>query len=121
MTDRDGRPDPDALLARVGGRFKLLFGAAPGAGITFGMLEAAATRRMEGIDVEIGIVETHGRKDTLRLTDGFEAMPLRTFEHRGTALQEFDIDAAMQMRRFLRSALPVHEYRLIEAATMQDH
>ena len=104
MTDRDGRPDPDLLLARVReeedtrarGRFKLFFGAAPGVGKTFSMLEAAAARRMEGIDVVIGIVETHGRKDTLRLTDGFEAMPLRTFEHRGTALEEFDIDAAMQ-------------------------
>ena len=102
--DRDGRPDPDLLLARVReeedtrarGRFKLFFGAAPGVGKTFSMLEAAAARRMEGIDVVIGIVETHGRKDTLRLTDGFEAMPLRTFEHRGTALEEFDIDAAMQ-------------------------
>ena len=81
---------------RVRGRFKLFFGAAPGVGKTFSMLEAAAARRMEGIDVVIGIVETHGRKDTLRLTDGFEAMPLRTFEHRGTALEEFDIDAAMQ-------------------------
>lgn len=104
MTDRDGRPDPDVLLERVReeqatrtrGRFKLFFGAAPGVGKTFTMLEAAAARRAEGVDVVIGIVETHGRKDTLRLTDGFEALPRRAFEHRGTTLEEFDIDAAMQ-------------------------
>ena len=79
MMDRDGRPDPDLLLervreeedTRVRGRFKLFFCAAPGVGKTFSMLEAAAARRMEGIDVVIGIVETHGRKDTLRLTDSW--------------------------------------------------
>lgn len=106
MTDRDGRPDPDVLLERVReeqatrtrGRFKLFFGAAPGVGKTFTMLEAAAARLAEGVDVVIGIVETHGRKDTLKLTDGFEALPRRTFEHRGTTLEEFDIDAAMLRR-----------------------
>lgn len=104
MTDRDGRPDPDILLervreeqaTRVRGRFKLFFGAAPGVGKTFSMLEAAKARQAEGVDVVIGIVETHGRKDTLKLTDGFETLPRRTFEHRGTTLEEFDIDAAMQ-------------------------
>lgn len=104
MTDRDGRPDPDVLLERVReeqatrtrGRFKLFFGAAPGVGKTFTMLEAAAARRAEGVDVVIGIVETHGRKDTLKLTDGFEILPRRAFEHRSTMLEEFDIDAAMR-------------------------
>ncbi len=103
MTDRDGRPDPDVLLERVReaeaprtrGRFKLFFGAAPGVGKTFTMLEAAAARRAEGVDVVIGVVETHGRKDTLKLTDGFEVVPRRAFEHRGTSLDEFDIDAAI--------------------------
>lgn len=104
MTGRDGRPDPDALLERVHeelgsrtrGRFKLFFGAAPGVGKTFTMLEAAAARRAEGVDVVIGLVETHGRKDTLKLTDGFETLPRRAFEHRGTTLDEFDIDAALR-------------------------
>ena len=47
MTDRDGRPDPDVLFERVSGRFNLFFGAAPAVGKTFGMLEAAATRRID--------------------------------------------------------------------------
>ncbi|MES3036037.1 MAG: sensor histidine kinase KdpD [Gemmatimonadota bacterium] len=106
MTDRDGRPDPDALLARVHdeqvrrtrGRFKLFFGAAPGVGKTVTMLEAAAARRGEGVDVVIGIVETHGRKDTLRLAEGFDVLSRRAFEHRGTTLHEFDIDAALHRR-----------------------
>ncbi len=106
MTQPDGRPDPDELLERVReeqaprtrGRFKLFFGAAPGVGKTFTMLEAAAARRNEGVDVVIGIVETHGRKDTLKLTEGFEEIPRRTVEHRGTHIEEFDIDAALLRR-----------------------
>lgn len=106
MTQPDGRPDPDELLARVRedeaprtrGRFKLFFGAAPGVGKTFTMLETAAARRAEGVDVVVGIVETHGRKDTQRLTEGFELLPRRRVEHRGTTLDEFDIDTAMRRR-----------------------
>ena len=106
MTERDGRPDPDLLLERVReeqaprtrGRFKLFFGAAPGVGKTFTMLEAAAAHRAEGVDVVVGIVETHGRKDTARLTEGFDTLPRRTVEHRGTTLEEFDLDAAMARR-----------------------
>ena len=104
MTRPDGRPDPDELLARVRdeqrprtrGRFKLFFGAAPGVGKTFTMLETASARRADGVDVVVGIVETHGRKDTLKLTEGFEILPRRSFEHRGTTIDEFDIDAAMR-------------------------
>ncbi|MCC7054985.1 MAG: sensor histidine kinase KdpD [Gemmatimonadaceae bacterium] len=104
---RDGRPDPDALLhrlreegdeARTRGRFKLFFGAAPGVGKTFTMLEAAAARRDEGVDVVIGIVETHGRRETQRLTEGLPILPRRTVEHRGIVLEEFDLDAAMARR-----------------------
>ncbi len=67
MTDGE-RPDPDALLARVQAeeappraRLKIFFGAAPGVGKTFAMLESAQRLRAEGVDVVIGVIETHGR------------------------------------------------------------
>ena len=101
-----GRPDPDALLARVQaeeakqrrGRLKLFFGAAPGVGKTFTMLEAAQAKRREGMDVLVGIVETHGRTDTARLMDGLAVLPRKAIEYRGTLLHEFDLDAALARR-----------------------
>ncbi len=97
------RPDPDQLLERVRlqeersreGQLKLFFGAAPGVGKTYAMLEAARQKRSEGTDVVIGLVETHGRKETEALLEGLEIMPRRDVEYRGTVLKEFDIDAAL--------------------------
>src|SRR5512136_1017228 len=74
------RPDPDELLARVQreetrktqGRLKVFFGAAPGVGKTYTMLEAGRARRTEGVDVVVGWVETHGRKETEALLEGLE-------------------------------------------------
>jgi two-component system sensor histidine kinase KdpD len=100
------RPDPDALLEQVQaeearakrGQLKVFFGASPGVGKTFGMLEAAIAKRTAGIDVVIGLVETHGREDTRRLLTGFEILPRRTVEYRETSLEEFDLDAALARR-----------------------
>ncbi len=100
------RPDPDQLLARVErdqakskrGRLKIFFGAAAGVGKTFAMLLAAKERRHENIDVIIGIVETHGRKETAALVDGLETLPPREIVYKGTVLHEFDIDAALKRR-----------------------
>jgi two-component system sensor histidine kinase KdpD len=97
------RPDPDALLARVRadlaregrGRLKLFFGAAPGVGKTFTMLEAAQTRRREGVDVLAGVVETHGRPETAKLLEGLPVLGRRPIEYRGVTLHEFDLDAAL--------------------------
>jgi two-component system, OmpR family, sensor histidine kinase KdpD len=97
------RPDPDALLARVvdaearsrRGRLKLFFGAAPGVGKTYTMLEAARAALAEGEDVVAGVVETHGRVETDRLLEGLEVLPRRTAPHRGTTLPEFDLDGAL--------------------------
>jgi two-component system sensor histidine kinase KdpD len=97
------RPDPDALLERVKrdeahaghGRLKVFFGAAPGVGKTYAMLEAARAKRAEGTDVVIGWVETHRRAETAALAEGFERLPAREAEHRGVKLSEFDIDAAL--------------------------
>jgi two-component system sensor histidine kinase KdpD len=100
------RPDPDALLRRVQaeearqteGKLKVFFGANPGVGKTYAMLEAAHEQRREGIDVVIGVVETHGRAETEALVDGLETLPRRAVDYRGTVLQEFDLDAALARR-----------------------
>jgi len=97
------RPDPDALLQRVQaeearqhqGKFKVFFGANPGVGKTYAMLEAAHEQRRDGVDVVIGVVETHGRVETEALINGLEIIPRRAVDHRGTVLQEFDLDAAL--------------------------
>jgi two-component system sensor histidine kinase KdpD len=102
----EGRPDPDALLARIKeqearqarGKLKLFFGSAAGVGKTYAMLEAARERQAEGIDVVAGYVETHGRAETDALLRGLELLPPRLVDHRGTALREFDLDAALARR-----------------------
>ncbi len=100
------RPDPDALLARVTteesrqtrGRLKVFLGAAAGVGKTYAMLEAARERRAEGMDVVVGWVETHGRRETEALLERLEVLNSRRVEHRGAVLREFDLDAALARR-----------------------
>ena len=96
------RPDPDALLRRLAanegrnrGRLKIFFGASPGVGKTYAMLEAARARRAEGRDVAVGWIETHGRAETAALAEGFERVPPRAVAYRGVELHEFDLDAAL--------------------------
>lgn len=99
----DRRPDPDELLARLQqqearshrGRLKIFFGAAAGVGKTYNMLDAAQTRRAEGVDVVVGYVEPHSRPETEALLEGLEVIPVRIVDHRGTQLREFDLDAAL--------------------------
>ena len=101
-----GRPDPEVLLARVRaaearagrGHLKIFFGASPGVGKTYAMLEEARAKRREGVDVVVGLVETHGRPETAALLDGLEVLPRRTVEYRGVTLTEFDLDAALARR-----------------------
>jgi len=100
------RPDPDALLKRVQveearqleGKLKIFFGANPGVGKTYAMLEAAHEQRRDGVDVVVGVVETHGRAETEVLLKGLEVVPRRAVDYRGTVLQEFDLDAALARR-----------------------
>lgn len=102
MNDRAGRPDPDALLRqaeRAGrGRLKVFVGAAPGVGKTFEMLTAAQTRRRDGIDVVVGVVETHGRPETEALLAGLEVLPRRAAPYRGRTLSEMDLDGLLARR-----------------------
>jgi two-component system sensor histidine kinase KdpD len=101
-TDRSGRPDPDALLAMCEqdykGKLKVFLGAAPGVGKTFAMLSAAKQLKGEGIDVVVGLAETHGRAETAALIEGLEILPRRIVEYRGHKIQEFDLDAALARR-----------------------
>lgn len=100
------RPDPDALLARVHqataragrGRLKIFLGASPGVGKTFAMLEAAQAAHAAGIDVVVGVVETHGRRETADRLEGLPILPRHAVAHRGVVLEEFDLDAAMARR-----------------------
>ena len=99
---REGRPSPDALLQAAQqesrGRFKIFVGAAPGVGKTYEMLTAARARLQEGVDVVVGVVETHGRKETEALLDGLEVIPRQRVEYKGRALEEMDLDALLARR-----------------------
>lgn len=103
MTDTaDQRPSPDALLKEAGGigrgRLKIFLGAAPGVGKTYEMLVQARRRKLDGIDVVIGVVETHGRVETDLLTKGLETVPKKRTAYKGRVLAEMDIDAILQRR-----------------------
>ncbi len=102
----DKRPDPDALLNRVQmeaakekrGKLKIFFGASPGVGKTYAMLEAARAKKAEDLDVVVGLLETHGRKETAALLEGLEILPPQELDYRGTTLEEFDIDGALKRK-----------------------
>lgn len=105
MTDRL-RPDPDTLLEQIQaedarakrGKLKVFFGACAGVGKTYAMLSAAHQLRVQGMDVVVGIVETHGRAETLALLTDLELLPLREIEHRHHhhQLKEFDLEGALR-------------------------
>jgi two-component system, OmpR family, sensor histidine kinase KdpD len=104
MNDTTERPNPDELLARVQrqesaanrGRLKVYFGSSAGVGKTYAMLNAAHRARQEGLDVVVGIVETHGREETEALTSGLDHLPLRRINYRDREFTEFDLDAALE-------------------------
>jgi two-component system sensor histidine kinase KdpD len=100
--DLERRPDPDALLALAGketrGRLWVFLGAAPGVGKTYAMLHRARALKADGVDVVVGLVETHGRAETAALLDGLEILPRRKVDYRGRIIEEFDLDAALARR-----------------------
>jgi two-component system sensor histidine kinase KdpD len=102
--DPDQRPSPEALLeaarqeeGRVG-KLRIFVGAAPGVGKTYEMLQQARARRRDGYDVVVGVVETHGRRETEALLEGLEIVPRRRIPYRGQALEEMDLDAIIARR-----------------------
>ncbi len=102
--DRDPmlRPSPDALLekakAEARGRLKIFLGAAPGVGKTYEMLLSGRAKLADGVDVVIGVVETHGRKETQALLSGFEIVPRVELPYKGQLLEEMDLDAILARR-----------------------
>lgn len=100
------RPDPDHLLNLLKeeesraqrGRLKIFFGASAGVGKTYAMLQMARRLREQGVDVVVGLVETHGRQETAALLDGLEQLPLKDIPYRDKVLREFDLDGALARR-----------------------
>jgi len=101
MNDGDNRPDPDELLSSLfneeekskRGKLKIFFGMCAGVGKTYTMLEAAHNdKNKKNCDVIIGYVETHNRKETSELVEGFELIPRRKYLYKTTTVQEMDLD-----------------------------
>ena len=96
----NGRPDPEALLAAVGrerkGSLKIFLGASPGVGKTYKMLEAAQEAVRQGLDVIIGVVESHGRAETETLCTGLEKLPPQQLEYHGKTFNEMDLDGILR-------------------------
>lgn len=100
------RPDPDLLLQRVQhdeaharrGKLTIFFGASAGVGKTCAMLSAAQRARAEGVEVLVGLVETHGRAETEALLAGLPLLPRKPLPHRDLTLAEFDLDGALARR-----------------------
>ncbi|MDQ2994181.1 MAG: DUF4118 domain-containing protein [Pseudomonadota bacterium] len=100
------RPNPDELLQRIQeekrletrGKLKIYFGAAPGVGKTYNMLHDALQEQADGLDVVVGVVESHNRKEIDALLKDLKIIPKQTLEYHGKKLIEFDLDAALKRR-----------------------
>ena len=89
----------DALIGELrreySGRLTIFLGAAPGVGKTYAMLSRARELQKQGIDVVVGLVETHGRSETAALIDGLEMVPRTHLEYRDRSFEEMDLDAIL--------------------------
>ena len=100
------RPNPDSLLQslrqqeeqEVKGKLKIFLGMCAGVGKTYDMLRAGHEAKAKGIEVVIGFVETHSRKETEALVGGLEAVPRKQIEYKGAVLEEMDLDAILARR-----------------------
>jgi two-component system sensor histidine kinase KdpD len=106
MTEEYHRPDPDEILQRIKneepkplrGKLKIFLGYVAGVGKTYAMLEAAHQRKEEGVDVIVGYVETHGRKETEELSQGLEILARKEIDYRGMKMFDMDLDAILKRR-----------------------
>src|SRR6202522_444086 len=102
--DPEQRPSPEALLEAArrenseAGRLKIFVGAAPGVGKTYEMLQSAHARQKAGIDVVVGVVETHGRAETEALLHGLEVIPRKRIVYKDQSIEEMDLDALIARR-----------------------
>lgn len=102
----DNRPDPEVLLTALKkieerhnrGKLKIFFGMSAGVGKTYAMLKAAHKLKDEGVDVVIGYVETHGRRETDELVGGIELIPRIKINYNGVVIEDFDLDAVIKRK-----------------------
>ena len=96
---KDTRPRPESFLDLIRqegrGSLKIFLGFAPGVGKTYRMLQEAHQLKQKGVDVVVGIVDTHGRKDTEKLLEGLEQIPPRKVDYKGHELFDMDMDAVL--------------------------
>jgi len=105
----ESRPDPDELLASLKlveekskrGKLKIFFGMCAGVGKTYTMLQAAQAEKSKGCDIIIGYVETHNRKETAELVEGFELIPRKVSQYKSTSVTEMDLDAIIARKPYL--------------------
>lgn len=102
MSEHEVRPSPEHFLSLIQnqqrGRLKIYLGFAAGVGKTYEMLQEAQRLRRKGVDIVVGVVETHGRAETAALIEGLEQVPRRRIEYRGVVLEEMDVDAILARR-----------------------
>lgn len=102
----ENRPNPEQLLNAVmreesqrgKGKLKIFLGMAAGVGKTYAMLEAAQNLKVEGVDIAVGVVDTHGRKETARLLEGLEIIPGKQIKYRDAVFEELDLDAVLKRK-----------------------
>lgn len=106
MENDDNRPDPDELLASLKleeekgkrGKLKIFFGMCAGVGKTYTMLQAARTEKKKSCDIVVGYVETHNRKETADLLQGFEIIPRKSYTYKSAVIEEMDLDAIISRK-----------------------
>jgi two-component system sensor histidine kinase KdpD len=96
------RPSAESLLAKLKqdkrAKLRVYIGAAPGVGKTYQMLEDAHRLKRHGVDVVIGVVDTHGRGETAMLIGGLERVPMRRIQYRHVVSEEMDLEGVIERR-----------------------
>jgi two-component system sensor histidine kinase KdpD len=96
---QEKRPRPESFLELIRqegkGNLKIFLGFAPGVGKTYRMLQEAHQLKLKGVDVVVGVVDTHGRIDTEKLLEGLEQIPQRKVNYKGHELLDMDMDAVL--------------------------
>ncbi len=96
------RPSAESLLAKLKQderpKLRVYIGAAPGVGKTYRMLEDAHQLKRQGVDIVIGIIDTHGREDTATLIGDLERVPMRSIEYRNVVIEEMDLEGVIERK-----------------------
>jgi len=98
--DRSARADAfmEGLQRERAGRLTVFLGAAPGVGKTYAMLVRARELQRQGVDILAGVVETHGRSETLALLEGLPRLATKRIDYHGHVLEELDLDGLIARR-----------------------